>query len=792
MISFIAIGALFVSDVHGREFDLDRFHGHGHVVGIRFGPTTHSRHTLERRRADDKEEMTVAFDDGEEMMVALTDSTDPALTSCCAKYYNQGDMDIVVSGCEGKDRSVSIGGEGSWTYDASTGETTQAEIGKEACKAMKLPEDPLVGAFGIPSAAAPEVAGNVDVSDDTQDIFLTEIRYYYDATLLERFNGDHELAKNTVREIHEHTSVHMRADSIGRKVVLDIAADIEFIDQRLHAIIGNELEDPFADFRQTLRRQNKCNDNVAFHHLITDHVPTDTVAGVAFVGTACASNCWNVGITELWNSIAGAAVVMAHELGHNMGMLHTDEPPNLNRGCEGIMTPGRFADSWSQCSREAWTRDYDEFLSSNGRRRTDRCFKPHDSLDAPTPDPTPSPTEQPTPVSCVCSGVTNARGFGGSNCSMEWCYTDPGSCVDGKRSKLVGDAEWSYLACLGEGSLNTPPQDNEVQINILACDTLYGMDIDGGFVHHAQSGATDINTDKACSELCSGAEGCTAWVRQPSTNNCWLTTQSGQIQWKVRGDRNAGLVCNNAECVTDDEWRSSTGLSCHDYERFRYCENDAPYGSGWSIASFGLFEVYADANGVDATGACCACGASPPDSPSPTPSPTANPTPQTSADCRCSGVANAFGFGGSSCSVEFCYTEPGVCADGRRSGLLTNQEWSYSACLAEPLPTEQPTAMPTANPTPTPTRSPVTPPTGCDESFSGDGSDYRGCQTRTQSGRRCQRWTSQWPHRHSRTPRNYPNAGLGNHNYCRNPDGDRRMWCYTTDRRSRFEYCDPL
>ena len=32
----------------------------------------------------------------------------------------------------------------------------------------------------------------------------------------------------------------------------------------------------------------------------------------------------------------------------------------------------------------------------------------------------------------------------------------------------------------------------------------------------------------------------------------------------------------------------------------------------------------------------------------------------------------------------------------------------------------------------------------------------------------------------------------GNGNYCRNPDAGAGIWCYTTDRNKRWEYCDPL
>jgi hypothetical protein len=79
----------------------------------------------------------------------------------------------------------------------------------------------------------------------------------------------------------------------------------------------------------------------------------------------------------------------------------------------------------------------------------------------------------------------------------------------------------------------------------------------------------------------------------------------------------------------------------------------------------------------------------------------------------------------------------------------------------------------------------------CNEALTGDGSDYRGCRTTTRSGATCQNWMEQSPRTHSRTPANYPGKGLGNHNYCRNPDGESTIWCYTTGSK-RWELCDPI
>ncbi|XP_070543538.1 apolipoprotein(a)-like [Ptychodera flava] len=91
-------------------------------------------------------------------------------------------------------------------------------------------------------------------------------------------------------------------------------------------------------------------------------------------------------------------------------------------------------------------------------------------------------------------------------------------------------------------------------------------------------------------------------------------------------------------------------------------------------------------------------------------------------------------------------------------------------------------------PLPTTVAPVVRPPRECYHET--DGSDYRGTISMTVNGNTCQEWTEQSPHSHSRTPENYPNAGLGEHNYCRNPDGWSAAWCYTTDASVRWELCD--
>merc|ERR550537_1793658 len=69
------------------------------------------------------------------------------------------------------------------------------------------------------------------------------------------------------------------------------------------------------------------------------------------------------------------------------------------------------------------------------------------------------------------------------------------------------------------------------------------------------------------------------------------------------------------------------------------------------------------------------------------------------------------------------------------------------------------------------------------------GETYRGLLTSTVSGRTCQKWTENKPHETGLEPT--ADTGLGNHNYCRNPDGsEKKPWCFTQDPNTEKEACD--
>lgn len=75
------------------------------------------------------------------------------------------------------------------------------------------------------------------------------------------------------------------------------------------------------------------------------------------------------------------------------------------------------------------------------------------------------------------------------------------------------------------------------------------------------------------------------------------------------------------------------------------------------------------------------------------------------------------------------------------------------------------------------------------ECTSGNQADYRGTMSLTNSGFTCQNWLKTEPHDHDYIED--ASIGIGDHNYCRNPDSeDTGAWCFTVDDPDEdWDYC---
>ena len=106
-----------------------------------------------------------------------------------------------------------------------------------------------------------------------------------------------------------------------------------------------------------------------------------------------------------------------------------------------------------------------------------------------------------------------------------------------------------------------------------------------------------------------------------------------------------------------------------------------------------------------------------------------------------------------------------------------------------PPPPSPPPPEPRSPPGPPKPPTPPPPPPAAECLYGAKGYTYRGTQSTTKSGARCQDWSSQTPNVHDWTPDAAPAYGLEDGPYCRNPKQDfERPWCFTVDG-DRWEYC---
>ncbi|KAL5021811.1 hypothetical protein ScPMuIL_000966 [Solemya velum] len=73
--------------------------------------------------------------------------------------------------------------------------------------------------------------------------------------------------------------------------------------------------------------------------------------------------------------------------------------------------------------------------------------------------------------------------------------------------------------------------------------------------------------------------------------------------------------------------------------------------------------------------------------------------------------------------------------------------------------------------------------------YNGQARNYTGTKSVTKSMHVCQRWDSQEPHRHSYRPHEFP-EGFYPENFCRTTPDSAKPWCYTNERKNRWEHCN--
>jgi len=174
-------------------------------------------------------------------------------------------------------------------------------------------------------------------------VLKTDIKY--DNSLLEHFDYSHEKTKDWIKDVVQLAKPMMSHNTLTIKVGLEIG-EVTHIDETLEA-----ENDTIYYLQQTKNHKSLtsyfCKGN-----------RQDDTAGIAFLGTAC-NSMYAININELSYSDLETARIFAHELGHNIGMLHDfDESHGGHHGkCDhkGLMSYGQKPTQWSSCSNNDFT-----------------------------------------------------------------------------------------------------------------------------------------------------------------------------------------------------------------------------------------------------------------------------------------------------------------------------------------------------------------------------------------------------------------------------------------------------
>merc|ERR1711884_285015 len=192
-----------------------------------------------------------------------------------------------------------------------------------------------------------ELAKN-DNAKSVQSTNLLTLKFGYGDGFLGK-TGSHANAKAYIQATLPHMqTLYCHSASLGTKIQLEISEIKHFSGKNFKATVAmaESLETSTASEVGTA-------DLVAYMGYDTE---TSGIVGIAAVSSVCMASAYNgqkISINEWQATHAAAGQLVAHEVGHNLGMYHDFDNRHSGKGCDktGVMSYGGLYTKWSTCSK---------------------------------------------------------------------------------------------------------------------------------------------------------------------------------------------------------------------------------------------------------------------------------------------------------------------------------------------------------------------------------------------------------------------------------------------------------
>lgn len=325
--------------------------------------------------------ISIAFPDGynDNMIFNKLDDEELEANECIFMGHLEKETSacIALTGCPGIDdveltifsKHAERSGVMKWNKDGSVELMDQVRLGVPRSEGLETPREDenweVDGDEEFNQADVDALMGieqncaNGTCDDEIQRTHVLEYKLFFDDRFLAK-HGTKKEAKKQIRATLAHTQVHYCHDSLGSKIELKRG-------NKYHKYLkGEEWPANYDSLKRTRelteKKLGKADIAIFFGHHASGADPAPEFGGVAYVGIACknTSKKYRLSLNMWWYTPSITAGVLAHEIGHNIGMQHDHYAPHQDAGCDktGIMSYGDHPMQWSACSRADFEAQY--------------------------------------------------------------------------------------------------------------------------------------------------------------------------------------------------------------------------------------------------------------------------------------------------------------------------------------------------------------------------------------------------------------------------------------------------